>query len=282
MGEATLSAKERAEKIQLSLDPNIPSFVRIMHPSHVSRGFWMGIPMRFSMNFMSKSDLLMTFSDEEGREYEIYYLAKRSGLSGGWQGFVKAHSLREGDALVFQLVNLDKFKVYIARSQGILLRHLAVMILQFVLNSNAGEHLKQEKKRATKRLRVLSAVIEDNSENLPLKFEDNYSFESFTRILNNLVGNELPEDVKDKYYKICCTQNSFLHINLGHGHSCNFVAGIIKETVKIVDGVRSCKLGDTFNCEMPVWRKKLEELETLGMNLGFLIPKLDEIQKMSE
>ncbi|KAI3878454.1 hypothetical protein MKW92_027457 [Papaver armeniacum] len=75
----------------------------------------------------------MTLADEEGREYEINYLAKQSALSGGWQGFAKAHSLREGDALVFQLVNLDKFKVYIA--QGILLRLVVVMILEFVLNS---------------------------------------------------------------------------------------------------------------------------------------------------
>ncbi|KAI3962670.1 hypothetical protein MKW92_006099 [Papaver armeniacum] len=279
MGEATLSAKERAEQIQSSLDPNVPSFVRVMHYSHVSGGFWMGLPKIFSMNFMSKSNISMTLSDEEGREYSIHYLAKHSGLSGGWQGFVKAHNLREGDVLVFQLVNLDKFKVYISRSQGILLRLVVVMILEFVLNCNADENLKQEKKRATKRPRVASAVIE---ENLPLKFEDNYNFESFTTILNNLVGNELPEDVRDKYYKLCCTQNSFLHINLGHGHSYNFVAGIINETVNIVDGVKSCKLGDTFNGELPVWRKKLEELETLGMNVGFLIHMLEEIRKMSE
>ncbi|XP_026438572.1 B3 domain-containing protein Os01g0234100-like [Papaver somniferum] len=134
-----------------------------------------------------------------------------------------------------------------------------------------------------------SYVVQDNTEDgSPLleveEFEDIYSFENFSTIINVLVGDSelLPEDVRVKYYKICCTHNKFLHTNLGQNHNRNLVVGLIIETVDVVHGIRSCKLNDTFNGELTVWRKKVEALEHLGMKIAFLIPRIDQIQKLSE
>lgn len=53
----------------------------------------------------------MTLIDEQGHEYPTIYLAKKTGLSGGWKGFAVAHELVDGDAVVFQLVRPTTFKV---------------------------------------------------------------------------------------------------------------------------------------------------------------------------
>lgn len=49
--------------------------------------------------------------DEEGEEFETVYLARKTGLSGGWMGFAIAHNLAYGDTLVFELVRSTAFKV---------------------------------------------------------------------------------------------------------------------------------------------------------------------------
>lgn len=53
----------------------------------------------------------MTLIDEDGNEYPTIYLARKTGLSGGWKGFSVAHELVDGDALIFQLVRPSAFKV---------------------------------------------------------------------------------------------------------------------------------------------------------------------------
>jgi len=49
--------------------------------------------------------------DETEKEYQVVYIAERTGLSGGWRGFSIEHRLLEQDALVFQLIEPDKLKV---------------------------------------------------------------------------------------------------------------------------------------------------------------------------
>lgn len=53
----------------------------------------------------------MTLIDEDGDEYPTIYLARKTGLSGGWKGFAVTHDLVDGDALVFQLIRRTSFKV---------------------------------------------------------------------------------------------------------------------------------------------------------------------------
>ncbi|KAF9590734.1 hypothetical protein IFM89_037500 [Coptis chinensis] len=94
--------KERAEEVRANLDPEFPSFVKTMLPSHISGGFWLGIPSQFCKSHLPKMDATMTLVNENQKEYPARYLPRKIGLSGGWRGFAIAHELVEGDALVFR------------------------------------------------------------------------------------------------------------------------------------------------------------------------------------
>lgn len=60
---------------------------------------------------LSHKDEIITLIDESGNEFPTKYLARKTGLSGGWKGFAVDHQLVDGDALVFQLIKPTKFKV---------------------------------------------------------------------------------------------------------------------------------------------------------------------------
>ena len=49
--------------------------------------------------------------EEEGVEFDAVYIGNRTGLSGGWRGFSMHHDLEDGDSLVFELAEPDRFKV---------------------------------------------------------------------------------------------------------------------------------------------------------------------------
>lgn len=53
----------------------------------------------------------MTLVDEDGDEYPTVYLARKTGLSGGWKGFSVAHKLADGDAVIFQFIKPTICKV---------------------------------------------------------------------------------------------------------------------------------------------------------------------------
>ncbi|XP_030547752.1 B3 domain-containing protein At5g42700-like [Rhodamnia argentea] len=116
--EAREYAIEKAEQLQSTLDPHYPTLVKPMLPSHVSGGFWLGLPVHFCKTSLPKSDGVMTLVDEDGEEFPTIYLARKSGLSGGWKGFSVAHELTDGDAVVFQLIKPTTMKVYIVRVNG--------------------------------------------------------------------------------------------------------------------------------------------------------------------
>ncbi|KAI4375029.1 hypothetical protein MLD38_012947 [Melastoma candidum] len=116
--EAREYALGKAEELELSLGKLYPTLVRSMLPSHVSGGFWLGLPTHFCKTELPKYDGVMTLVDEAGEEYPTVYLARKNGLSGGWKGFARDHDLADGDAVVFQLTKLSTMKVYIIRSSG--------------------------------------------------------------------------------------------------------------------------------------------------------------------
>ncbi|KAH6828311.1 AP2/B3-like transcriptional factor family protein [Perilla frutescens var. hirtella] len=104
-----------AEKLQSNLQTGNPSFVKSMVRSHVYSCFWLGLPSKFCEDNLPKSTVDMVLENEEGSEYEAVFISKRSGLSGGWRAFALDHKLDDGDALVFELVEPSRFKVYIVR-----------------------------------------------------------------------------------------------------------------------------------------------------------------------
>ncbi|XP_062024094.1 B3 domain-containing protein Os06g0194400-like [Rosa rugosa] len=115
---ARAEATEKAEELESRLGSDYPTFVKPMLQSHVTGGFWLGLPLPFCRKYLPKRDAAVMLVDEEGEEYPIVYLGNKNGLSGGWRGFSIAHELVDGDALVFQLIKPTTFKVYIIRVES--------------------------------------------------------------------------------------------------------------------------------------------------------------------
>ncbi|KAL8129846.1 hypothetical protein V2J09_019001 [Rumex salicifolius] len=114
--EERAKAIQNAEKLQEILQSSYPTFVKSMVRSHVYSCFWLGLPSYFCEKYLPNTVLAMVLEDEDGDEYDATYLGNRSGLSGGWRGFALAHKLDDGDALVFELVEPARFKIYIVRA----------------------------------------------------------------------------------------------------------------------------------------------------------------------
>ncbi|GMY28632.1 B3 domain-containing protein At5g42700-like [Fagus crenata] len=116
--EARAEALEKAENLESGLQPGYPTFIKSMLQSHVTGGFWLGLPVHFCKRNLPKRDDVFTLIDEDGDGFPTIYLARKTGLSGGWKAFAVAHHLVDGDALVFQLIKPTEFKVYIIRVNG--------------------------------------------------------------------------------------------------------------------------------------------------------------------
>ncbi|CAI9115751.1 OLC1v1016743C1 [Oldenlandia corymbosa var. corymbosa] len=116
--EARAWAIEEAEKLESTLEAGYPTFVKPMLQSHVTGGFWLGLPTHFCRKHLPKGDETVTLVDEQGEEWPTIYLGRKTGLSGGWKRFAVDHDLVDGDALVFQLTGRTEFKVYIIRENG--------------------------------------------------------------------------------------------------------------------------------------------------------------------
>ncbi|XP_062177639.1 B3 domain-containing protein At3g19184 isoform X3 [Alnus glutinosa] len=114
--EARQDAIERAEQVESGLGSDFPTFLKPMLQSHVTGGFWLGLPVQFSKAHLPSKDEMITLVDEDGNEFPTKYLVNKTGLSGGWRGFAIDHELVDGDALVFQVITRTKFKVYIIRA----------------------------------------------------------------------------------------------------------------------------------------------------------------------
>ncbi|KMS95333.1 hypothetical protein BVRB_009300 [Beta vulgaris subsp. vulgaris] len=112
-------AIEEAEKLNAKLnEEGFPTLVRPMLPSHVTGGFWLGLPSDFCRTSLPRNDGMVTLVDEVGEEYPVVYLARKRGLSGGWKGFAETHELVDGDAVIFQVISHSVLKVYIIRGSG--------------------------------------------------------------------------------------------------------------------------------------------------------------------
>ncbi|KAG6666264.1 hypothetical protein CIPAW_01G019200, partial [Carya illinoinensis] len=260
----------RAEEIRSNLPPEYPSFVKSLVRSHVASCFWMGLPVAFCKAHLPDKDTPIILEDECGKQHELKYIAVKTGLSSGWRQFSVAHKLLEGDVLVFQLVEPTKFKVYIIRPNdlnevdgtlGLLKLNSQTKLsgagMGKATSSNSKRKLpkclpigiddKKKKSGLPKSVpylrqlaeqsqsdseEVVSEVMEDFK--LPgrlLKFEDIKSFLNFSILVDGMsIDSEFPDDIRKKYYKLCCSQNAFLHDRLVKGINYKLVVGIISET----------------------------------------------------
>lgn len=129
---------------------------------------------------------------------------------------------------------------------------------------------------------VGSEVLEGFKLSLPaVQFEDIKSYENFNILVDGLVlDSELSEDIRSKYYKLCCSQNAFLHDNLIKGINFKLIAGIISETVNIADAIKACNV-TTSRDEFSTWDKTLKASELFGMNVGFLRARLSRLVSLA-
>ncbi|KAM0914278.1 hypothetical protein ACQ4PT_011494 [Festuca glaucescens] len=111
-------ATDKAEELQEKLGSDYPTFVKPMTQSHVTGGFWLGLPTQFCRKYLPKRDEFITLVDEVDDEIDTLYLALKRGLSAGWRKFSMDHELVDGDCLVFELIERTKFKVYIIRQRS--------------------------------------------------------------------------------------------------------------------------------------------------------------------
>ncbi|XP_020244679.1 B3 domain-containing protein Os05g0481400-like [Asparagus officinalis] len=84
--------------------------------SHVSGGFWLGLPTKFCKENFSPNELRVILEDKKGKEHDVLYLGRKNGLSGGWRGFAIDHNLEDRDVLVFELSEPTRFKVRIIKA----------------------------------------------------------------------------------------------------------------------------------------------------------------------
>ncbi|KAK7321431.1 hypothetical protein VNO77_32076 [Canavalia gladiata] len=143
--EERICALEAAEALQNNLKSSNPSFIKSMLRSHVYSCFWLGLPSKFCEEHLPKTLYDMILEDENGLEYEAVYIGKRCGLSGGWRAFALDHKLDDGDALVFELIEAARFKIYTVRAFPHLIEEQGKDVLE-----------EEGKKRATKATKAAS------------------------------------------------------------------------------------------------------------------------------
>ncbi|KAI3912519.1 hypothetical protein MKW98_020981 [Papaver atlanticum] len=101
------------------------------------------------------------------------------------------------------------------------------------------------------------------------------SLDSFTIVVDGmLIDTEISEDVRTKYYELCCSQKSCLHKHLIEGLNRRIIAEIISEIVKIVDAIRSNSKLSTPKDKFKAWEKSLKSCKHMGMNVDFLLSRV--------
>ncbi|XP_065873787.1 B3 domain-containing protein Os01g0234100-like isoform X1 [Euphorbia lathyris] len=315
----------RAEEVQSNLESAFPSFVKCLVRSHVGSCFWMGLPGPFCRAHLPREDSIVTLEDECGKDFQMRYIAYKTGLSAGWRQFAVAHQLLEGDALVFQYIDSCKFKVYIIRANNLteVDGALGLLTLDPQIKQNDAEDtaeinlvpcksarrkrprslplavVQKKNKKSRSRLLIsknadLAEQSEDDSEEVGsevlegvkfsspgVQIEDVKSFENFNIVVDGVIlDSEISEDIRTKYYNLCCSQNTLLHGNLIRGINCKLIAGIISEIVNISDAIRVCNFS-TSRDEFDTWDKSLRASEHFGINVGFLRDRLSKLVKLA-
>ncbi|KAJ0929137.1 putative transcription factor B3-Domain family [Helianthus annuus] len=298
------AAFNRASELQASLPSQLPSFIKSMLPSQVTRCFWLGLPKRFCDLHMPKHDETIVLVDEDDQEFNTKYLAHKTGLSGGWGGFANAHKLLPGDALVFQLIDHWKFRVYIVRVCGSSLNETdgALGLLNLVSyghqNKNDSTNLRKaedmdidsRKQNDEENSLVVFDQSEDNndyadspdSEGLRfsqsvLKFKEIKNIDDFSIVVDGLIiDSEIPKHFQIKYYDLCRSQKTYLHENLLKGLNVKLAVGVILETVTIADAIRACKVSITRD-DFDIWDRTLKAFEEMGMKVGFLRGRISKL-----
>ncbi|KAK4260515.1 hypothetical protein QN277_003614 [Acacia crassicarpa] len=273
-----------------------------MKPSHLCRGFGLGLPKRFCKEHLPKADTMIVLEDENGREYEIKYLAERLCLSsGGWKNFSKKHNLIVGDVLIFHLIQPSKFKVYIKShgsnkmdaahrvdgslnqlDSGVVPRENDLNNNGIICDANMPASDQPENRGDPEEHLGLEVLNENRLERSTTTFQEVTGMDNFTIVANGLVpdDSQLPQHIKTKYYELCCSQKMFLHEHLLGGQNHQLVFGMIYELINIAHAIKASKITTPTN-SFDVWHRKLKGLEMWGMNVNFLLTRLEQLRSLA-
>ncbi|KAI3870030.1 hypothetical protein MKX03_015735 [Papaver bracteatum] len=106
------------------------------------------------------------------------------------------------------------------------------------------------------------------------------SLDSFTIVVDDmLIDSEISEDVRTKYYELCCSQKSYLHKHLIEGLNRRIIAEIIFEIVNIADAIRSSSKLSTPKDTFKSWEKSLKSCKHMGMNVEFLLMEENRLEE---
>ncbi|KAK2663079.1 hypothetical protein Ddye_001653 [Dipteronia dyeriana] len=312
--EVKLAVMGQANQVQANLAPQFPSLIKYMLQSHVTRGFWLGLPSKFCLEHLPRHDTIFVLEDENGNEYNTKYLAEKIGLSAGWRGFSISHKIREGDVAVFHLVSQTKFKVYIVRSSGSDEVDGALCLLkldtccrqqdsvkdigigtcneeedkywdplaQDIPQENFDKDINMEPMSDYSVNESKGSVVSEVLDGITIsestvEFKDVKSIEDFKIVVNGLVINStLSKHLLSRYYELCCSQSSFLHDRLLDDLNYKLVVGMIAETINIADGIRASSL-TTSQSDFATWDKTLKAFQMMGMKVGFLQARLEQL-----
>ncbi|OWM66235.1 hypothetical protein CDL15_Pgr013452 [Punica granatum] len=309
------SAIGRALEVQSNLEPAFPSFVKTLLRSHCQDRYRMGLPGYFSREYLPHEDVTLVIENEDGVCYETRYFSRDAMLGAGWRQFCHAHQLKEGDVLVFQLVEPTKLKAYIVKIDNLNEVDGALGLLGLDASAKRlypdddrveekgrepaeSEHLetpcssyhrRKKKKKLPEQTseqsrnqseEIVSEVLEGSKSGVcDTQFEGIRSLEDFKILVNGKVmDSEFPEDIRRKYYELCLSQGSFLHANIVEGINDQLVASSISETVSVADAIRSCNRG---TARVTAWDRTLKALEMLGMNVGFLRDRVKRLMGLN-
>ncbi|KAI7729682.1 hypothetical protein M8C21_009844 [Ambrosia artemisiifolia] len=107
-----------------------------------------------------------------------------------------------------------------------------------------------------------------------LSFEEVKSFQDFHIIVKGVcIDDELPNDVRMDYYKLCVYNKEFLHKGLSEGLYDKLVPGMIGQIVNVVNEIKRFKFTATKK-DFGRWDCSLQSFEQLGMKVGFLRDKI--------
>ncbi|KAM0909796.1 hypothetical protein ACQ4PT_014587 [Festuca glaucescens] len=234
-----------------------------------------GMPASFCRDHLPNHDDTIVLEDKEGKTYETNYIAYKTGLSGGWKGFVKQQHLKVGDALVFQLVRQKTFKVYILRENEFTATDGALGLLSLD-TSMVNSTPKKEKESSNEHAKSKEAV----NCGIPFPCSDIDDFAAVKSIVDFkiVISNGLlvlPDHMRTTYYHLCQARKDLLHRNLPKTISPEFTTHMIVETANIAEGIRAsspASLGDLAG-----WKQTLESFEAMGMDVALMCKRVDDL-----
>ncbi|TVU41276.1 hypothetical protein EJB05_14779, partial [Eragrostis curvula] len=132
---------------------------------------------------------------------------------------------------------------------------------------------------------MLDSVIEFDSEAIDgirmldsdFEFDDVTSFNNFKIVVLDRLVIDFPSDLRKTYYDLCCSQKAFLHKHLLKQLSLTLVVGVIRETINIADGIMAWKTEACCRDDLLIWKKTLESFEHLGMNVAFILKRINAL-----